>query len=186
MEYLGQYVRGIPYPGWIETAMLGASALANMASQSSTNRKMLENASELLSREQSFQRGMNRDMYSTYRHSLEGAGMNLNSQLGGYPNTSSPSSSTPGLTAPQLDLSSAASLLQQQPLVDANVRKTEADAKAQEIENERNSSEDSMLYNLDVISQQEQKVRFVQYFFRHRKFRLYTYCKNARHAKNLH
>lgn len=144
MEYLGQYVRGIPHPAWIEAAMMGASALANMYSQSSTNRKMLDNASELLSRQQSFQREMNRDMYSTYRHSLEGAGMNLNSQLGGYPNTSSPTATPPALTAPQMDLSSTASLLQQQPLIDAQVKNIEADTNKKTVETE-NVSVDTLL-----------------------------------------
>lgn len=101
---------------------LGAfMSMVNMIQQSKTNSDNVKNQFELLNREQRFQREMNENLYKTYRRSLEGAGFNVNSALGGFPNTGSPSVSPTTQSAPQFDLG-VASLLQQQPIVDAQAR----------------------------------------------------------------
>lgn len=119
-------------PAVVPAVIAGASALANMMSSSSTNEKMIAAQEKLLGKQQQFQREMNEQMYPTYRRSLEAAGLNVNSQLGGYPNTGSSVPQGPNLTAPQFDstgLMQAFQMHQQQPLIDAQVELTKAQAK---------------------------------------------------------
>lgn len=120
----------------------GVASLANYASQNATNEANRRNQQELLRETQRFQREENLNMYTTLRRSLERAGLNVNSQFGGYPTTSSPSGSLAQMQAPQIDLSGSAALLQQAPLVMAQAEKTKAEADAQIIENQRKRTED--------------------------------------------
>lgn len=137
MGNLGQFSKSENVPktrvaaAVVPAVVAGASALANMMSSSSTNEKMIQAQEKLLGKQQQFQREMNEQMYPTYRRSLEAAGLNVNSQLGGYPNTSSSVPQGPNLTAPQFDtagLMQAFQIQQQQPLVDAQVDLTNAQA----------------------------------------------------------
>lgn len=102
------------------------------------------------------------------RQALSKAGMNLNSEFGGFsPIASSSSAPLAAAVSPHADfypgqpalgssdwfdasgLASIAGMLQQKPVLDANTRKINADAERQEIENDRLNHEDSQ-YNLGV------------------------------------
>lgn len=91
----------------------------NMMQQSKVNSDNLKNQNALQQRAFAYQDQNNINMYSTLRKSLEKAGLNVNSNFGGYPTTSAPSSPLANLQAPQVDATGMANLLQQAPLVKA-------------------------------------------------------------------
>lgn len=123
----------------------GIGAIANYISTAETNEANIRNQNNLLRKQQAYQDASNLNMYTTLRRSLERSGMNVNANFGGYPTTSSPSASMAQLQAPQLDLASAAQLLQNAPLVKAQSRLANADAEKQEIENDRNRETDRVI-----------------------------------------
>lgn len=91
----------------------------NMMNQSKVNTENLKNQNALQQRAFSYQDQNNINMYSTLRKSLEKAGLNVNSNFGGYPTTTAPSSPLANMEAPQLDATGPGNLLQQSPLVKA-------------------------------------------------------------------
>lgn len=110
----------------------GVAELANLAMQQKNNYDMIDNQNRLLKEQQRFQVEQNDRLYSTYRDSLEKAGLNLNAMYGGYPNTSSSVPQSAQLTAPKFDASTFTAMSQQQqnqPLIDAQVAKTEAETR---------------------------------------------------------
>lgn len=116
--------------------------LMNVASQRATNSANIQNQKDLQLDQQQFVREQNNSLYPTYRKSLESAGLNINSMFGGYPNTSAPSVPAPApQSAPQFDLQSLLVDSQIQ-TSNAEIRKLNADARAQEIENARQESQD--------------------------------------------
>lgn len=114
------------------SAFIGSlSNLGNMAMQSITNSQMLEQQNELLKKQQGFQIYMNNNQYQQYRRSLEGAGLNVNSQLGGFSNTDSPSpASPPALTSPAIDANS----IYQGALASAQVANINADTQLKNVQ----------------------------------------------------
>lgn len=122
-----------------------AGTLLNYEMNDRINDDNIDNQWQMFHANQRYQNKQNLDMYSTLRRSLEGAGLNVNSNFGGYPNTSAPSSSLASKTAPQIDSVGIANLLQSAPLITAQTRKENADAEKQEIENARNREEDSVI-----------------------------------------
>lgn len=81
----------------------GVAELVNLAMQQKTNSDMIDNQNRLLHEQQRFQVEQNDKMYSTYRNSLEKAGLNINAMFGGYPNTQSTVPQSAQLTAPQIN-----------------------------------------------------------------------------------
>lgn len=122
-----------------------AGTLLNYEMNDRINDENIENQWQMFHANQRYQNKQNLEMYSTLRRSLEGAGLNVNSNFGGYPTTSAPSSSLASKTAPQIDSVAIANLLQTAPLINAQTRKENADAEKQEIENDRNRETDSVI-----------------------------------------
>lgn len=131
------------YSGLIGGISGVAGNLLNYGLQDNINDENIDNQWQMFRANQRYQNDQNLKMYSTLRKSLEGAGLNINSAFGGYPTTTAPSSSMASKVAPAVDSVGIASLLQQAPLVNAQARKENADAEAQEIENKRKHSEDA-------------------------------------------
>lgn len=127
-----------------------AGNLINYGLQDQINDENIDNQWQMFRSNQRYQNDQNLKMYSTLRKSLEGAGLNINSAFGGYPTTSAPSSPMASKVAPQVDSVGVAQLLQQAPLVEAQARKDNADAEAQEIENKRKRSEDAQ-YSVEEV-----------------------------------
>lgn len=98
----------------------------NMMNQSKVNTENLKNQNALQQRAFSYQDQNNMNMYSTLRKSLEKAGLNVNSNFGGYPTTSAPSSPLASMQASQIDATGQGNLLQQAPLVHSQVSLTDA------------------------------------------------------------
>lgn len=130
--YFGDIGLFLPYTPhfkrWIGAAIAGGASILNAMMQQGTNSEMIAQQRKLLGDQQKFQREMNEDMYSTYRRSLEKAGLNINSELGGFPNTASSVPAGPNLQAPQLDGVSVAQLIQNKPLVEAQADLAHAQA----------------------------------------------------------
>lgn len=122
-----------------------ANSFINYELQDRVNDENIANQWQMFQANQRYQTRQNLDMYSTLRRSLEGAGLNVNANFGGYPTTSAPSSSLASKVAPQVDSVGIANLLQTAPLISAQTRKENADAEKQEIENARNREEDSVI-----------------------------------------
>lgn len=120
-----------------------AGSLINYGLQDQINDENIDNQWQMFRANQRYQNDQNLKMYSTLRKSLEGAGFNVNSAFGGYPTTSAPSSPMASKVAPQIDSIGIAQLLQNAPLIEAQARKENADADAQEIENKRKRTEDA-------------------------------------------
>lgn len=131
------------------TGVVGS--LLNYEMQDRINDENIDNQWQMFHANQRFQKQQNLDMYSTLRRSLEGAGLNVNANFGGYPNTSAPSSSLASKTAPQIDSVGIANLLQQAPLVRSQAEKTHEEAEALRIENSRKRSEDIQYGVEDVM-----------------------------------
>lgn len=106
----------------------------NMMNQSKVNTENLKNQNALQQRAFSYQDQNNINMYSTLRKSLEKAGLNVNSNFGGYPTTSAPSSPLANMEASQVDATGAGNLLQQAPLVHSQVSLTDAQVAKTEME----------------------------------------------------
>lgn len=138
------------YSGLIGGITGVAGSLLNYGLQDNINDENIANQWQMFRANQRYQNDQNLKMYSTLRKSLEGAGLNVNSAFGGYPTTSAPSSSLASKVAPQIDSVGIAQLAQQAPLVQAQVRKDNADAEAQEIENKRKRSEDAQ-YDVESV-----------------------------------
>lgn len=140
----------------IGTAVAG---LANMAGTLITNRqnadlqreinkKNVENQWQLFRAQNARQDYLNANQDLIKRQSLQRAGLNVNSEFGGYPNIATNSVSSAVQNAPVMnapDLSTFATLLQNAPLVKAQARKENADAERQEIENEHTKTYDRVL-----------------------------------------
>lgn len=131
------------------TGVVGS--LLNYEMQDRINDENIDNQWQMFHANQRFQKQQNLDMYSTLRRSLEGAGLNVNANFGGYPNTSAPSSTLASKTAPQIDSVGIANLLQQAPLVRSQAEKTQEEAEALRIENSRKRSEDIQYGVEDVM-----------------------------------
>lgn len=149
-------------PGLIGGAVSGVNQLLgyalNRSSMKDVNKTMLDNSNSLFQTQLAEQRRLNANNALIQRQSLAAAGFNPNVQ-GGYPNLQAPQGSTPSLSAAQADMSpvtngflSMLQLAQQAPLLEAQSRKMNADAKRQEIENSREVSKDSVIYNDDIIN----------------------------------
>lgn len=134
-----------------------AGSLLNYELNDRTNDENIENQWQMFHANQRYQNKQNLEMYSTLRRSLEGAGLNVNANFGGYPTTSAPSSSLASKTAPQIDSVGIANLLQTAPLISAQTRKENADAEKQEIENERERQTDSVINKFFYDRAQEEK-----------------------------
>lgn len=98
----------------------------NMMNQSKVNSDNLKNQNALQQRAFAYQDQNNINMYSTLRKSLEKSGLNVNSNFGGYPTTSAPSSPLANMQASQIDATGQGNLLQQAPLVHSQVSLTDA------------------------------------------------------------
>lgn len=134
----------------------GASLLSsfiNSQSQKSFNREQYEKQNELINKGYAREDKINANSALIQRQALEKAGLNPFLSNYGDINTNI-DTSVPALSAPQYDLSGllqVAQMVQQQPLLDAQARQVNADAKAQEIENSRLISEDYEYYNDSII-----------------------------------
>lgn len=153
------YYNLIKYPR-AKFSALGAfglvSSIGNAFLQDYQNRKNREFQREMLQEQQIFQRELNSQSAGMQKQSLMRAGLSPNLMTGAppYGSASALGDSSPQ-QAPQIDvggINAFAQMIQQQPLLEAQARKDNAEAKAIEIDNARKSSEDAMLYNLDILS----------------------------------
>lgn len=137
----------------IGTSVAGLANLAgtlitnkqNVDLQREINQKNIENQWQLFRAQNARQDYLNANQDLIKRQSLQRAGLNVNSEFGGYPNIATNSVSPAVQNAPVMnapDFSTFATLLQNAPLVKAQARKENADAERQEIENERERSLD--------------------------------------------
>lgn len=125
-------------------ALLGTAM--NAAYQDKQNEENRQAQNDMLTRQQNFQRELNANSALVQMQSLKKAGLSPN-LLSGNPayNATASLGDSSSQQAPQIDVSAISSLLQQQPLVDAQARKDNAEAKAQEIENARQETLDRHL-----------------------------------------
>lgn len=109
------------------SAGIGAMfSLLNMALQERTNSRNIQNQNELFQKQIEHQDRLNANGALMQKQGLERAGLNVLSQFGPNMNLQAPTPSMVQQQAPQAD-SSFVQLLQQQPLIDAQVRKLDAE-----------------------------------------------------------
>lgn len=125
----------IPFLAAVPAIMSAAQAVYNGISTARNNKRNIENQNMLWQAQQRQQNFLNANGALIKRQSLERAGLNPMSDFGYSPNVTASVPSPAQQTAPQIDLSPLMALVQQKPVVDANARKTNADAEKQEIEN---------------------------------------------------
>lgn len=116
----------------IPAVVAGVGALASLVAQRQANKANIENQNQLWQKQKQYQNELNANGALIRKQSLMRAGMNPNSDFGGEPHLQAPSPSMATVQAPNIDTSSMAQLLQQQPLVDANVRNVNADTVVKE------------------------------------------------------
>lgn len=120
----------------------------NVRMQEEINQRNISNQWKMFHAQNARQDYLNRNQDLIKRQSLVGAGLNVNSEFGGYPNlatNSIPLAEQKAAQVQPIDASVFAQLLQQAPLVNAQARQANADAKAQEIENARQETLDRHL-----------------------------------------
>lgn len=147
-------------PALVAAAPAIASAISsavNFISGNHANRANIRNQNELLKKQYQMQQELNANGALVQKQGLERAGMNVLSQFGPNMNLSAPTPSKSDIIAPQADLSGVvqmAQMMQQQPLVKAQADKTQAEADAQNILNERERSKDTAAnkYMNDALS----------------------------------
>ena len=120
-------------PALVAAAPAIASAISsavNFISGNHANRANIRNQNELLKKQYQMQQELNANGALVQKQGLERAGMNVLSQFGPNVNLSAPTPSKSDIIAPQADLSGVAQMaqmMQQQPLVEAQVNKTKAE-----------------------------------------------------------
>lgn len=125
-----------------------AATVGNALLQGSANKENIENQWKLYQAQNRRQDELNANSALIQRQALSKAGLNINSEYGGYPNLVGATPTKSDVTAPQLDSQGflgALQLAQQKPLVDAQVAKTKEDTRKQKIENDREQSYDDSL-----------------------------------------
>lgn len=149
-----------PFFWWaIPAAMAAGSAISALSSSSANdknveaqeriNKQNIENQWKMFGAQNVRQDYLNANQALIHRQSLQRAGININSDFGGFPNVSTNAITNAESKAPIVnpilpsDLGvQMAQMIQQTPLVEAQARKTNADADAQEILNDRERSVD--------------------------------------------
>lgn len=136
----------------------------NIKAQKEINEKNIRNQWSLWRAENARQDYLNANQASIYRGSMAKAGLNLNSDLGGFsPNMATNTPPTAEAKAPTVNPlfdstlgATMAQMVQQTPLIRAQADKTHEEAEAQRIENNRNRTED-MQYSyedaMDYVSE---------------------------------
>lgn len=129
----------------------------NVKMQEEINRRNIENQWNMFRAQNNRQDFLNSNQDLIKRQSLAKAGMNVNSEFGGYPNIATnniPLADQKAVQRTPIDFSLFAQMMQQQPLVKAQARQLNADAEHQEILNERERSVDKGLrkFVLDNIN----------------------------------
>lgn len=131
----------------------------NVKAQKEINERNIQNQWRLWRAENTRQDYLNANQASFYRNSMAKAGLNLNSDLGGFsPNMATntpPSAEAKAPTVnPLFDSSlgaTMAQMVQQTPLIRAQADKTHEEAEAIRIENNRNRTEDTQYSIEDMI-----------------------------------
>lgn len=129
----------------------------NVKMQEEINRRNIENQWAMFRAQNNRQDFLNREQDLIKRQSLAKAGMNVNSEFGGYPNIATNQISQAEQKAAQMsppDFSLFAQMLQQQPLIKAQVDNINADTKKKEAETE-NTAMDTVLKNTQNWSLQQ-------------------------------
>ena len=142
----------IPFLAAVPAIMSAAQAIYNGVSTARNNRRNIENQNMLWQEQKAQQQMLNATGALVKRQSMERAGFNPNADFGYSPNLTVSTPTPAQQTAPQVDLSPLLALVQQAPVMQADARQKNAEAKRQEIENARMASEDAMLYNLDILA----------------------------------
>lgn len=131
------------------------SDVANAFVQDYQNEKNRDFQQHMLNRQQQYQNELNANSALVQRQSLERAGLNPNLMSGAPPyGTASALGDSSSQQAPQVDpsvFSVLAQIEQQKPLVEAQARKDNAEAKSLEIENLRKLSEDLTYANEEAV-----------------------------------
>lgn len=131
------------------------SDVANAFLQDYQNEKNRDFQSHMLDRQQLFQNELNSNSALVQRQSLERAGLNPNLMSGAPPyGSASVLGDSTSQQAPQVDPSVfnvIAQMQQNQPLVDAQTRKENAEAERMEIENKNLKSENATYENIDNV-----------------------------------
>lgn len=122
------------------------SSFVNNEMQKQTNEQMIDNQWQMFRAQNERQDYLNDYQDLIKRNSLKRAGMNVNSEFGGYPNIQTNSVSQPQLGAPHIDGATLANMIQQAPLIEAQVRNINADTNKKEAETE-NTQMDTVLKN---------------------------------------
>ncbi len=121
----------------------------NVKMQEEINRRNIDNQWNMFRAQNNRQDYLNSNQDLIKRQSLAKAGMNVNSEFGGYPNIATnniPLAEQKAVQKIPIDFSSFAQMLQQQPLVNAQVKNIEADTKKKEAETS-NTEMDTVLKN---------------------------------------
>ena len=137
------------------------SSFINNEMQKETNQQMIDNQWQMFRAQNERQDFLNDYQDLIKRNSLKRAGLNVNSEFGGYPNIQTNSVSQPQLVAPQMDGATLANMIQQAPLIEAQVRNINADTNKKEAETE-NTQMDTVLKNtqnwqLQVLTPEQEK-----------------------------
>lgn len=122
------------------------TSFVNNEMQKETNQQMIDNQWQMFRAQNERQDYLNDYQDLIKRNSLKRAGLNVNSEFGGYPNIQTNSVSQPQLGSPQIDGATLANLMQQAPLIEAQVRNINADTNKKEAETE-NTQMDTVLKN---------------------------------------
>lgn len=121
----------------------------NVRMQEDINRRNIENQWRMFHAQNNRQDYLNLNQDLIKRQSLAKAGLNINSEFGGYPNIATNQISQAEQKAVQqspIDASLFAQMLQQAPLIEAQVKNINADTKKKEAETE-NTQVDTVLKN---------------------------------------
>lgn len=122
------------------------SSFVNNEMQKQTNEQMIDNQWQMFRAQNERQDYLNDYQDLIKRNSLKRAGLNVLSEFGGYPNIQTNSVSQPQLGASHIDGATLANMIQQAPLIDAQVRNINADTNKKEAETE-NTQMDTVLKN---------------------------------------
>lgn len=155
---------------WGIAAGLAGSILSNFISNemnkdttNSINDKMIGNQWQMFRAQNERQDYLNENQDLIKRNSLKKAGMNIYSEFGGYPNLNTNAVSQPqlGIPSQSFDGATIANLLQQQPLIEAQVKNINADTQKKQAET-KNTEMDTVLKNtqnwrLQVLTPEEKK-----------------------------
>lgn len=132
------------------------SDVANAFLQDYQNEKNRDFQEHMLDRQHEYQNELNANSALVQRQSLDRAGLNPNLMSGAPPyGTASVLGDSSSQQAPQVDpsvFSVLAQMEQQQPLIDAQAKKTMAEAESLEIENQRKKSEDMTYENEENVA----------------------------------